>query len=386
MLNAGKLKRTPLYEVHKKLGARMVDFAGWEMPVQYSGIMDEHRAVRSSAGIFDVSHMGEIRIKGKGAFNLLQFLTVNDVSKLKDNECQYSMMCYPDGGIVDDLLVYRLSEKEFMLCVNASNAEKDYHWIIKNLTAGKSGTAFTEVEVENISDSTGQISIQGKNAEAILQRISDADLSELKFYCVERLNIDRVNVLVSRTGYTGEDGFEIYIRNEDAIRIWNALSEAGKDYNMKPVGLGARDTLRLEMKYPLYGNDINEKTTPLEACVGWVVRLDKGDFVGRETLKKQNGKGVTRKLIGFEMTDKGIPRPHYQIFKESQLIGEVTSGTMSPSLNKAIGIGYVKAEMSGIGEEIKIKIRENYQKAVIISTPFYKPFKPPKQAKQLEQF
>ncbi|MBI3600918.1 MAG: glycine cleavage system aminomethyltransferase GcvT [Nitrospinae bacterium] len=361
-----KLKRTPLYEIHKKLGAKIVDFAGWEMPVQYSTIMNEHRAVRSSAGIFDVSHMGEIEVRGRDALKALQLLTVNDVSRLKDNECQYSMMCNPDGWIVDDILIYRLSEEKFMLCVNASNTEKDYQWILKNLTAGWA------VEAENISDTIGQISLQGKNAEAILQKVSDADLSLIKYYCFRRCNVDGVDAIVSRTGYTGEDGFEVYVKNEYAVKIWDRLMESGKEYGIKPVGLGARDTLRLEMKYPLYGNDISEKNTPLEAGLEWVVKFNKGDFIGKKSLQEQKKRGVRRKLIGFEMIERGIPRSHYAIFKGSRRIGDVTSGTMSPSLNKAIGIGYVQADMSNIGEEIEIDIRASYPKARIVKTPFYK--------------
>ncbi|MEK6590750.1 MAG: glycine cleavage system aminomethyltransferase GcvT [Nitrospinota bacterium] len=366
-----ELKRTPLYEVHKGLGARIIDFHGWEMPLQYSGIMDEHRAVRSSVGIFDISHMGEIELSGGDALKMLQIITVNDVSRLKDNECQYSMMCYPDGGIVDDLLVYRLSGERFMLCVNASNTEKDYEWVLKNLISGKSKSLFRDVEVKNISNTISQISIQGKNAEKVLQKTSQIDLSLIKFYWFKTCSIHGVDAIVSRTGYTGEDGFELYMKNEGAIKIWDELLKAGKEYDIKPVGLGARDTLRMEMKYPLYGNDIGEKTTPLEAGLGWVVKFNKGDFIGKDKLQSQRERGMERKLIGFEMTGKGIPRQHYLIFKGSEEIGEVTSGTMSPTLNKAIGIGYVKTGLSGIHEEIEIDIRGNHQKAKIVSTPFY---------------
>ncbi|HAP66437.1 MAG TPA: glycine cleavage system aminomethyltransferase GcvT [Nitrospinae bacterium] len=370
--NLKKLKRTPLYEAHKKLGARIVDFAGWEMPVLYSGIIEEHRAVRNSVGIFDVSHMGEIEIVGREAVKLLQFLTVNDVTMLNDNECQYSMMCYPDGGIVDDILVYRLTGERFMLCVNASNADKDYQWILKSLHAGRAEGMFRNAEVKNVSDNISQISIQGKNSEPVLQKITGDDLSVIKHNRFVLTNVDGVSALVSRTGYTGEDGFEIYLKNENAERVWNRLLEIGKEYDIKPVGLGARDTLRLEMKYPLYGNDISEKTTPLEAGLSWVTKFDKGNFMGRESLLKQKDGGLKRKLIGFEMIDKGIPRSHYSIFKGAEQIGEVTSGTMSPSLNKAIGVGYVKTEISNIGNEIEINIRGSHQKAKIVSTPFYK--------------
>ena len=370
--NLKKLKRTPLYEAHKKLGARIVDFAGWEMPVLYSGIIEEHRAVRNSVGIFDVSHMGEIEIVGREAVKLLQFLTVNDVTMLNDNECQYSMMCYPDGGIVDDILVYRLTGERFMLCVNASNADKDYQWILKSLHAGRAEGMFRNAEVKNVSDIISQISIQGKNSEPVLQKITGDDLSVIKHNRFVLTNVDGVSALVSRTGYTGEDGFEIYLKNENAERVWNRLLEIGKEYDIKPVGLGARDTLRLEMKYPLYGNDISEKTTPLEAGLSWVTKFDKGNFMGRESLLKQKDGGLKRKLIGFEMIDKGIPRSHYSIFKGAEQIGEVTSGTMSPSLNKAIGVGYVKTEISNIGNEIEINIRGSHQKAKIVSTPFYK--------------
>jgi aminomethyltransferase len=370
--NLKKLKRTPLYEAHKKLGARIVDFAGWEMPVLYSGIIEEHRAVRSSVGIFDVSHMGEIEITGREAVKLLQFLTVNDITRLHDNECQYSMMCYPDGGIVDDILVYRLTGERFMLCVNASNADKDYQWILKSLHAGRAEGMFRNVEVKNVSDIISQISIQGKNSEPLLQKITGGDLSVIKHNHFVLTSVDGVNTLVSRTGYTGEDGFEIYLKNENVERVWNRLLEIGKEYDIKPVGLGARDTLRLEMKYPLYGNDISEKTTPLEAGLGWVTKFDKGNFMGRDSLLKQKEGGLKRKLVGFEMTDKGIPRSHYSIFKGAEQVGEVTSGTMSPSLNKAIGVGYVKTEISDIGNEIEIDIRGNKQKAKIVETPFYR--------------
>ena len=370
--NLKKLKRTPLYEAHKKLGARIVDFAGWEMPVLYSGIIEEHRAVRNSVGIFDVSHMGEIEIVGREAVKLLQFLTVNDVTRLNDNECQYSIMCYPDGGIVDDILVYRLTGERFMLCVNASNADKDYQWILKSLHAGRAEGMFRNAEVKNVSDIISQISIQGKNSEPLLQKITGDDLSVMRHNLFVLTNVDGVNTMVSRTGYTGEDGFEIYLKNENAERVWNRLLEIGKEYDIKPVGLGARDTLRLEMKYPLYGNDISEKTTPLEAGLNWVTKFDKGNFMGRDSLLKQKENGLKRKLIGFEMIDKGIPRSHYSIFKGAEQVGEVTSGTMSPSLNKAIGVGYVKIEISGIGNEIEIDIRGSHQKAKIVSTPFYK--------------
>jgi len=370
--NLKKLKRTPLYEAHKKLGARIVDFAGWEMPVLYSGIIEEHRAIRNSVGIFDVSHMGEIEITGREAVKLLQFLTVNDVTRLNDNECQYSMMCYPDGGIVDDILVYRLSGERFMLCVNASNADKDYQWILRSLNTGRAEGMFRNAEVKNTSENISQISIQGKNSEPLLQKVTGDDLSVIKHNSFVFTNVDGINVLVSRTGYTGEDGFEIYFKNEYAVKIWDRLLEIGKEYDIKPVGLGARDTLRLEMKYPLYGNDISEKTTPLEAGLSWVTKFDKGNFMGRESLLKQKEGGLKKKLIGFEMTDKGIPRSHYSIFKGAEQVGEVTSGTMSPSLNKAIGVGYVKTEISDIGNEIEIDIRGNHQKAKIVSTPFYK--------------
>ncbi len=370
--NLKKLKRTPLYEAHKKLGARIVDFAGWEMPVLYSGIIEEHRAVRNSVGIFDVSHMGEIEIVGREAVKLLQFVTVNDVTMLNDNECQYSMMCYPDGGIVDDILVYRLTGERFMLCVNASNADKDYQWILKSLHAGRQEGMFRNVEVKNVSDIMSQISIQGKNSEPLLQKITGDNLLVIKHNHFVLTNVYGVNTLVSRTGYTGEDGFEIYIKNENAERVWNRLLEIGKEYDIKPVGLGARDTLRLEMKYPLYGNDISEKTTPLEAGLSWVTKFDKGNFMGKDSLLKQKENGIKRKLIGFEMTDKGIPRSHYSIFKRAEQVGEVTSGTMSPSLNKAIGVGYVKTERADIGNEIEIDIRGSHQKAKIVLTPFYK--------------
>ena len=357
------LRRTALYEQHHQAGAHFVDFGGWEMPLHYGSQLEEHHCVRREVGLFDVSHMGEVYATGEKAFPFVQNLITNDVSKISDGQILYSPMCYEHGGIVDDLLVYKFSEDKFLIVVNASNIEKDFQWMQQHSEGAN---------VQNHSVDIAEVALQGPKAEATLRKSTESDLSRLKPFHFIDTDIAGINCLVSRTGYTGEDGFEIYFKNEYAVKIWDRLLEIGKEYDIKPVGLGARDTLRLEMKYPLYGNDISEKTTPLEAGLSWVTKFDKGNFMGRESLLKQKDGGLKRKLIGFEMIDKGIPRSHYSIFKGAEQIGEVTSGTMSPSLNKAIGVGYVKTEISDIGNEIEIDIRGNHQKAKIVSTPFYK--------------
>ncbi|QNB45175.1 glycine cleavage system aminomethyltransferase GcvT [Thermanaerosceptrum fracticalcis] len=361
----GELKKTTLYELHKKLGAKMVEFSGWEMPVQYTGIIEEHKAVRSAAGLFDVSHMGEILVKGPGALALIQKLITNDAAKLTVGQALYSPMCYSSGGIVDDLLVYRLGDDEYWLVVNASNKDKDFGWI-KDHQEGK-------VTVEDISDKTGQIALQGPRSQEILSQITDINLGEIKYFRFVWAETAGVKTLVSRTGYTGEDGFELYMNAEGAPKVWQALLEAGKDYGLVPVGLGARDTLRFEARLPLYGHELNEEYTPLEAGLGSFVALSKAeDFIGKEALSKQKAEGITRKLVGFEMLDRGIPRAGYRIEKNNISIGEVTSGSFAPSLGKNLGLGYVKSAEAVLDNEITVIIRDKGLRARIIKTPFYK--------------
>ena len=359
------MNNTALTEKHIALGAKMVPFAGYNMPVQYEGINAEHITVRTTVGVFDVSHMGEFILKGENALDLIQRVTSNDASKLYDGKIQYSCLPNTDGGIVDDLLVYRMDEKSYMLVVNASNIEKDWNWIQKYNT--------TNVEMHNISDRTSLLAIQGPKAADALQCLTDIDLASMEYYSFKKgifAGVD--NVLVSATGYTGAGGFEIYFENKDANQIWDAIFEAGKPYGIKPIGLGARDTLRLEMGFCLYGNDINDQTSPIEAGLGWITKFTK-NFTNSEALLAQKEAGITNKLVGFEMIDRGIPRHDYPIVDEQgNTIGKVTSGTQSPSLQKAIGMGYVNKEFAKEGDEIFIDIRNNKIKAKVVKFPFYK--------------
>lgn len=359
------MKNTALTEKHIALGAKMVPFAGYNMPVQYEGINAEHQTVRTAVGVFDVSHMGEFILKGEGALDLIQRVTTNDASKLFDGKVQYSCLPNEQGGIVDDLLVYRIDEKTYMLVVNASNIEKDWNWIQRFNTAN--------VEMHNISDKTSLLAIQGPKAAEALQQLTDMDLGSMEYYTFKKgvfAGID--NVLVSATGYTGAGGFEIYFENQYAGHIWNAIFEAGAPYGIKPIGLGARDTLRLEMGFCLYGNDIDDTTSPIEAGLGWITKFTKS-FTNSDALLAQKEAGVSRKLIGFEMIDRGIPRHDYVITDEAgNAIGKVTSGTQSPSLQKAIGMGYVQKEFAKEGTEIYIDIRNNKVKAKVVKFPFYK--------------
>ncbi len=360
------MKNTALTEKHKSLGAKIVPFAGYNMPVSYlEGINAEHVAVRTSVGVFDVSHMGEFILKGAEALDLIQKVTSNDASKLHDGKVQYS--CFPNenGGIVDDLLVYRLDEKSYMLVVNASNIEKDWNWIKKFNTKN--------VEMHNISDATSLLAIQGPKAADALQFLTDIDLASMEYYSFKRGAFAGVdNVIVSATGYTGAGGFEIYFENKHADKIWDAIFEAGKPYNIKPIGLGARDTLRLEMGFCLYGNDIDDTTSPLEAGLGWITKFSK-PFTNAENLLAQKESGVDKKLVGFEMVERGIPRHDYQIADaEGNIVGKVTSGTQSPSLQKAIGMGYVKKAVAKEDSEIFILIRNTPVKAKVVKFPFYK--------------
>lgn len=360
------MKNTPFTQKHIALGAKMAEFAGYHMPISYSGINDEHHTVRRNAGIFDVSHMGEFMLKGDGALDLIQRVTSNDASKLTIGKAQYSCMPNEKGGIVDDLLVYCLEENNvYMIVVNASNIEKDWNWIGKHNLAG--------VEMHNISDDTCLLAVQGPNATKILQSLTEMDILNLKYYTFVKGTFAGVeNVLVSATGYTGAGGVEIYFKdeNENAEKIWKAIFEVGAPQGLKPVGLAARDTLRLEMGYCLYGNDIDDTTSPLEAGLGWITKFNK-EFTAKEILQEQKEEGIERKLVGFEMVDKGIPRHGYEIKDMSGTpIGHVTSGTQSPSLNKAIGMGYVRTAFSDIGHPIYIKVRDKLLQARVVKIPF----------------
>lgn len=360
------MKSTPFTSKHIAFGAKMAEFAGYNMPISYSGINDEHFAVRNNAGLFDVSHMGEFILKGENALDLIQRVTTNDASKLTAGKAQYSTLPNEDGGLVDDLLVYCVEEnKVYMLVVNASNIEKDWNWISKHNTKN--------VEMHNISDKTALLAIQGPNATKILQPLTDADLLNLKYYTFTKGVFAGVsNVLMSATGYTGAGGVEIYFEDKDgdAEKIWNAIFEIGTPQGLKPIGLGARDTLRLEMGYCLYGNDIDDTTSPLEAGLGWVTKFTK-DFPSRPVFEKQKAEGLKRRLVGFEMIDKGIPRHHYDIKDASgNKIGFVTSGTQAPSLQKAIGMGYVDTAHAAIDSEIYIGVRDKLLRAKVVKFPF----------------
>lgn len=359
------MKNTALTEVHKSLGAKMVPFAGYNMPVQYEGINAEHETVRKSVGVFDVSHMGEFILKGEKALDLIQKVTSNDASKLFDGKVQYSCLPNEQGGIVDDLLVYRIDEKTYMLVVNASNIQKDWDWISRFNTFG--------VEMKDISDQTSLLAVQGPKAAEALQSLTDIDLGSMEYYTFRKGTFAGFdNVLISATGYTGAGGFELYFDNAHAEDIWKKVFEAGAPYGIRPIGLGARDTLRLEMGFCLYGNDIDDTTSPLEAGLGWITKFSK-DFVNCTNLENQKKAGVERKLVGFEMIDRGIPRHGYEITDaEGATIGVVTSGTQSPSLQKAIGLGYVQTPFAKEGTEIFVKIRENKVKAKVAKFPFYK--------------
>ena len=359
------MKNTALTSTHEALGAKLVPFAGYNMPVQYEGINIEHETVRNSVGVFDVSHMGEFYLKGKNALALIQKVTSNDASLLHDGKVQYSCMPNNDGGIVDDLLVYRIGNEEYMLVVNASNIEKDWNWISSHNTFG--------VEMINNSDEMSLLAIQGPDAAEAMQSLTKLDLFKMKYYNFQIGTFAGVeNVIVSATGYTGSGGFEIYFKNGDAEKIWNAIFKAGVDFGIKPIGLAARDTLRLEMGFCLYGNDINDTTSPIEAGLGWITKFTK-DFVNAEALKKQKELGVRKKLVGFKMVDKGIPRHDYTIVDVTgAAIGTVTSGTMSPTLKEPIGMGYVTIENSKLDSEIYIQVRNKNLKAVVVKLPFYK--------------
>ena len=359
------MKDIALVSKHIELGAKLIPFAGFNMPVQYEGVNIEHETVRNGIGVFDVSHMGEFLLKGAGAIDLIQKISSNDATKLFPGRAQYSCMPNNDGGIVDDLLIYMIAENEYMLVVNASNIEKDWNWIQKH-------NEFN-VEMTDLSDEMSLLAVQGPKANEVLQKLTNVKLDDVKYYHFTKGIFAGVDdVILSATGYTGSGGFEIYVHNSDAAKVWDAVFEAGKEYSIKPIGLAARDTLRLEMGFCLYGNDINDETSPLEAGLGWITKFTK-DFVNSEFLSKQKAEGVTRKLIGFEMIDRGIPRNGYSIIDDnSNVIGHVTSGTMGPSVKKAIGLGYIQKEFSNEGQEIFLDIRNKKIAARIVKFPFYK--------------
>ncbi len=355
-------KKTPFYDMHVRNKGKIVEFAGFFMPVQFEGIIQEHETVRNSVGIFDVSHMGEIEIRGKDRLKFVNYVTTNDASKLALNQVQYSTMLYSDAGIVDDLVVYNLKDRMFLV-VNAANSDKDYKWIVENKRF--------DVEIRNLSDEIGQLAVQGPKSEPLMQKLCSFNLSELSFYWATETKLNDVRVILSRTGYTGEDGFEVYVDRKDAHQLWDMVFDAGEEFGVKPIGLGARDTLRFEMRYCLYGNDIDKTTNPLEAGLKWVVKFEKGDFIGKESLLKVKESGVKRKLVGFEVIEKGIPRPHQEIHNDSRRIGFVTSGTISPSLKKGIGMGYVDLPHNKVGTKLKVIGKKSID-VEIIKGSFYK--------------
>lgn len=362
-----ELKRTPLFDVYKEYGGKTIDFGGWELPVQFSSIKEEHEAVRTKAGLFDVSHMGEVEVKGPGSLAYLQKMMTNDVSKLKNGGAQYTAMCYENGGTVDDLLVYKIEEDHYLLVVNASNIEKDYEWMKDHLEG--------DVEIKNLSEDMAQLALQGPAAEDVLQKLANEhDLSQIGFFKFsEEVDLNGKKALVSRTGYTGEDGFEVYCKSEDAVSLWKDILETGKSAGVVPCGLGARDTLRFEANLALYGQELSPEISPLEAGIGFAVKLNKEeDFIGKEALKQQKENGVPRKLVGIEMIDRGIPRHGYPVYKGDVKIGEVTTGTQSPTLKKNIGLALIDTKETEIGNEVEVEIRGKRLKAAVSATPFYK--------------
>ncbi|MBI1936765.1 MAG: glycine cleavage system aminomethyltransferase GcvT [Ignavibacteriales bacterium] len=359
------MKKTKFYSIHEKLGAKIVDFAGYKMPVQYSSIIAEHKTVRTSVGVFDVSHMGEIFIRGEKALEFVQHITVNDASLLNDGRVQYSAMCYKDGGIVDDLLVYRVNQNEFMLVVNASNKDKDYNWMVESNSFG--------VKIDDESDEYSLLAVQGPKSKDVIEKICSKNL-DLEYYHFFLAKIAGVDMIVSRTGYTGELGYELYFKSDEfsAEKIWNTIFEAGKDFNIQPVGLGARDSLRLEMGYCLYGNDIDQTTNPLEAGLGWITKLKKSSFIAKDVLVKVKDEGLKRKLVPMVSDEKAFPRHGYELFADGKKIGHITSGTVSPILEKAIALGYVDSEYAKEGNQINFIIRGKEVPAVVTKLPFVK--------------
>lgn len=359
-------KQTPLYETHVKYGGRIVEFGGWSLPVQYSGIKEEHQAVRTKAGLFDVSHMGEVEVSGSDGLAFVQKLVTNDVSKLAVNQILYTPMCYADGGTVDDLLVYKRSENSYLLVINAANIEKDWNWMQDNAKG-------FDVSLSNVSDATAQLALQGPLAEEILAKLTDAPIADLKYYWfLPEVIVAGKTVLLSRTGYTGEDGFEIYCSPADVVFLWETIMETGKPFGILPAGLGCRDTLRFEACFPLYGHELSAQISPLEAGIGFFVKLDKGDFNGSAVLAEQKAAGVKRRVVGFEMIDRGVARAEYPVKVDGQQVGSVTTGSYAPSLDKNLGLAIIQAGFAKVGQKIDIEIRGKQVAAQIISKPFYK--------------
>jgi aminomethyltransferase len=358
------MKRTPLYERHLALGGRMIDFGGWELPVQYQGIIKEHEQTRSAAGLFDVSHMGEIAVTGPDAQRFIQHMVTNDISGAQDMQAIYSPMCYESGGVVDDLLIYRLGSEEYLLIVNAANTDKDFEWLSTHVSGN--------MELRNVSNEYAQLAIQGPEAERILQRLCAQPLEDIRFYRFRTdVRVDGVPAIVSRTGYTGEDGFELYLPAAEAAGVWDKLLEAGKSSGLVPAGLGARDTLRFEVALPLYGHELSDSISPLEAGLGMFVKLDKEDFIGKEALAAQKAQGLKRRVIGFEMVDRGIPRGLMDVRKDGALVGYVTSGGFAPSVGKNLGLALVDIGCAAEGTELDIIIRDKPAKAQVVKKPFY---------------
>lgn len=361
------LKRTPLYEQHRALGARLVEFGGWDMPVQYSGIIEEHQAVRTKAGLFDVSHMGEFKVEGRDALAFLQYLVPNDVSRLAVGQALYTQLCRPDGTTIDDLLIYHLAEEQYMLVVNAANIDKDYAWIESH------AQKFANVTLSNQSDTTALIALQGPLATSILQPLADIKLDEIKYYHFAPGQVSGIRCLISRTGYTGEDGFELYGPSVDAVELWQTLLEAGKPQGLLPAGLGARDTLRLEAAYCLYGHELDDETNPLEAGLGWTVKLKKSsEFIGRGALQQAKEQGLKKRLVGIELLERGVPRSGYAIYDGEQRIGVLTSGSHGPTVQKSIGLGFVDPAHTSAGTRVQIEIRGKRVAAQVVALPFYK--------------
>jgi len=357
------LQRTPLYPSHLSLGARMGPFAGWEMPIHYRSILEEHMATRTRAGLFDVSHMGRIFIRGDAALELIQRLTTNDASRLANGQAQYSALCYPEGTFLDDILVYRFSEREFMICTNAINRERDLAWIRNHSDRG--------VSLEDESEHLAQLALQGPRAKEILASVAPSDLGQIKYYRFQRSQVDGVPAAISRSGYTGEDGFELYFPAAEAKRLWERILEAGRRWDLLPAGLGARNTLRLEAGMCLYGQELDDRHTPIEADLAFIVKPDKGDYIGREAHLQQLQRGVKVKLVGLEMTSRGVPREHYPIYYKEERIGEVTSGGFAPYLKKNIALAYVEAALATLGREVEVAVRASRIAARVVARPFY---------------
>jgi aminomethyltransferase len=370
--NNAQLKRTALYEQHRALGARMVEFSGWEMPVQYSGILQEHQAVRTKAGIFDVSHMGEFKVEGDDALAFLQYLVPNDVARLAVQQALYTQLCLPTSGVIDDLLIYRIAESHYMLVVNAGNIAKDFAWVRGQQGQREQAPHFHNVTITDQSDTTALLALQGPAALSILQPLTEIDLANIHYYHCATAPVAGINCIISRTGYTGEDGFELYCATTDVVKLWNDLLVAGKSQGLLPTGLGARDTLRLEAGLCLYEHELDEQTNPLEARLGWTVKMNKGNFIGRDALLATKERGQQKLLIGIELLERGIPRGGYAIYDKEQRIGTLTSGAPGLSVGKNIGMGYVETEHAVIGNAVQIDIRGKRVAAQIVALPFYK--------------